>query len=156
MKKVLVVADVSNLYYTVLSKLGGKVSYSQLLKKAIDEKTETLYRAIAYGADYDQETVKFQHALRSIGFETQYKQVKEFRSGERKADWDVGIAMDVVKILPFVDVVVFCTADSDLVPCMEYAANQGRQVRVLGCGISRDIKEYYQYTEIEGSLLESK
>lgn len=155
MKKVLVVADVSNLYYTVLSRLNGKVNYSQLIKSAI-ENDEELYRAIAYGADYDQETIKFQHALKSIGFEVQYKQVKEFESGERKADWDVGIAMDVVKILELVDVVVFCTADSDLLPCMEYVASRGREVRVIGCGISRDIKKSFQFSEIEQSLLEVK
>lgn len=153
MKKVLIVVDVSNLYYCCKHRLNGRLNYERL-PDAVVKSDESLFRAIAYGAYRENETDQFQSALRHLNYEVKYKPVKDFGAGASKADWDVGIAMDVVKILDHVDVVVFCTADGDLLPCMEYVQFKGKEVRVCGCGISRDIRDKIANTiEITAAML---
>lgn len=156
-KRVLVLADVSNLYYCVGKRFnGGKLNYQKLLRAAIGD--NELYRAIAYGAEIEDEAANFKAALRSFGYEPKYKQPRVYpiQGREfRKADWDVGIAMDVVKMLDNVDIVVYCSADGDLAPSLEYVQFRGKQTHVLACGISRDLKDVCnKWTEIVEELLE--
>lgn len=153
MKKVLMVVDVSNLYYCIKNRFKNRLNYQKLQKEAV-RSGEMLFRAIAYGAFRENETDSFQAALRHLDYEVKYKPVKDYAPGVSKADWDVGIAMDVVKILEHVDVVVFCTADGDLLPCMEYVQFKGKEVRVFGAGISRDIRDKIpESIEITADLL---
>jgi uncharacterized protein (TIGR00288 family) len=49
----------------------------------------------------------------------------------KKGDWDVGIAMDAIRMAPLYDVMVLVSGDGDFVPMIEYLKNQGRQVEVM-------------------------
>lgn len=149
-KRLLVVADVSNLYYCVHKRLGGKLDYEKLYAfcqdpPGITGKPFEIYRAIAYGSDLGQgESDKFRAMLGYVGFETKYKVPKIYAGPDgrvnRKSDWDVGIAMDIVSILPSVDIVVLCSADGDMVPCLEYVRACGKRSIVIGSALSSDLR----------------
>ncbi len=145
--KALLIVDVSNLYYTVKKNFGprSKLIYEKYCNNIAQDATIT--KAIAYGADLNQEASRFKTVLHSLGFETKYKRPKIYRTldstkQDRKADWDVGMAMDVVRMAADFDVIVFGTADGDLAPCIEYVREffPTKECWVYASGISRELK----------------
>lgn len=153
-KRVLLIADVSNLYYCLDKKYNGKLDYLQLLDYA--KNFGQLYRSIAYGAQMKNEATSFCNFIEMHGFELRYKRPKVV-GDIRKADWDVGMTLDIVRILPSVDVVLLATADGDMAPVIEYIHEQGKLCNVIGCNISYELKEKANRVyEIPSSMLDIK
>lgn len=159
-RRILLVADVSNLYYCINSRFNGaRLDYRRLYDAA--QTQGEIFRAIAYGAEMEGAASKFKTVLQGIGFEINYKEPKIYMNDggrqTRKADWDVGIAMDIVKILDSVDLVILGTADGDMTPCAEFIKSRGKLVHVFGCGISRELREAcHRWVEVDESYLEIK
>jgi uncharacterized LabA/DUF88 family protein len=158
-KRIGVFMDVSNLYYCCNQKYQAKLNYKAYLDfiKGYGDVTQ----AIAYGAQLKDEARKFIAVLEHLGFQAKYKCPKTFEGTgtavKRKADWDVGIAMDIVQIClgVGVDTIFIGSADSDLVPVVNWTVNRGVTVVVLACGISRDLKDVAtKWIEIPESMLE--
>jgi len=60
-----------------------------------------------------------------------------FSSGAKKADWDVGLAVDAITIAPKVDAVIIVSGDGDYVPLVHYLQiHSGIQVEVVSFGKS--------------------
>ena len=59
---------------------------------------------------------------------------------EKKANWDVGIAVDAIKIAPSVDTILLFSGDGDFVPLVNYLKEQGKRVEVIGFGKSTSSK----------------
>jgi hypothetical protein len=59
------------------------------------------------------------------------REVTVFASGAKKADWDVGMAVDAIRIGEILDVVILVTGDGDFVELVEYLRHHGRQVEVI-------------------------
>ena len=59
-----------------------------------------------------------------------------FSGGAKKADWDVGLAVDAIKMSPRLDCVVIVSGDGDFVPLVEYLQTIGVQVEVVSFGKS--------------------
>ena len=99
-------------------------------------------RAVAYViATESGEESGFFDALTKMGIETKVKDLQIFSSGAKKADWDVGLAIDAVKLSPKLDTVILITGDGDFVPLVEYLQmNQGCQVEVVSFGKSTSAK----------------
>ena len=95
----------------------------------------TLVRAFAYVARSKPAKKKLSSRL-GAGIELRIKDVIEFSSGERKADWDVGMAIDAVKFSERVDVIVLITGDGDFVPLVEYLKAKSIIVEVAAFGES--------------------
>jgi len=159
MKRIGVFVDVSNIYYCV----GKKYEYRKLdYRKYLDFIADfgELTKAIAYGSQLSNEAAGFIHCLEKTGFQTKFKTVKSFNNEQelrRKADWDVGIAMDIVSMIERFDMIVLGTADGDLEPVVDWAIRRGVDVVILACGISRDLKgRSTKHIEIPESLLEDK
>ena len=157
MKRIGVFVDVSNIYYCVKKKYEfRKLDYRKYLEyvSAFGE----VSKVIAYGSQMSNEAAGFIHCLEKIGFQTKFKAVKTFNQEpdlRRKADWDVGITMDVVSMIDRFDMIILGTADGDLEPLVDWVIRRGVDVVVLACGISRDLKERAtQFIEIPESLLE--
>jgi uncharacterized LabA/DUF88 family protein len=72
----------------------------------------------------------FFDALTSAGIELRVKDIQEFSSGEKKADWDVGMAVDAVRMADKVDAIVLMTGDGDFVPLVQYLQGRGVKVEV--------------------------
>lgn len=80
-----------------------------------------LIRAIAYVIKTEnEEGVNFFEALSQQGFEVKMKDLQIFPGGAKKADWDVGIAVDAIKLASKMDVVILVTGDGDYLPLVNY------------------------------------
>lgn len=132
--------DAQNLYHSGKNLYHSKVNFGQIVKDALDDRK--LVRAVAYViATETGEENAFFDALTKVGIETKVKDLQIFSSGAKKADWDVGLAIDAVKLSPKLDSVILITGDGDFVPLVEYLQmNQGCQVEVVSFGKSTSAK----------------
>ena len=134
--------DVQNMYYSARQLYKGKVNFNVVLKQAIAGRK--LIRAIAYviKADVKDEDT-FYDALSEIGFEVKSKDLQVFYGGAKKGDWDVGIAMDVMRLAPKLDTIVLVSGDGDFSDLLEHAKSLGCRVEVVAFGktTSHKLKE---------------
>lgn len=140
-QRVGIFVDVSNMYWSV-RRLGGSLNFRNLRESAVQGRK--LIRALAYAVTSGEpEEEKFFSALAKSGFEVKLKQLQVFSGGKKKADWDVGLAMDMVRLAPMIDVAVLVSGDGDYVPVIEYLQNSGRIVEVMAFkeGVSAKIVE---------------
>lgn len=139
--------DIQNLYYTARNVYNARVNFNSVLKDAVGERP--LVRAIAYGIKADMpEEQSFFDALRKAGFEVKLKDLQSFYGGTKKGDWDVGIVMDIIKLIPKLDVVVLASGDGDYIPMLEYLQVLGVRVELVSFGKStsskmRELVDYY-------------
>jgi len=135
-----VFVDVSNLYHSAKNLYGAKVNFGRVLRTVVAGRK--LVRAIAYviKADVEQEQPFFE-ALKNAGFEVKTKDLQVFAGGAKKGDWDVGLALDAIKIANHLDVVILVTGDGDFVPLVSYLReNEGCKVEVAGFGKTTSAK----------------
>jgi uncharacterized LabA/DUF88 family protein len=128
-QRVGVFIDVQNMYYSARNLYGCKVDFGKILETAVAGRQ--LIRAIAYVVKATGEEQPFFQALSHRGFETKERELQIFDSGARKADWDVGIAVDAIRIGEILDVIVLVSGDGDFVELVEYLKHHGRQVEVI-------------------------
>ena len=122
--------DVQNMYYSARYLYQRKVNFGNIVEEAVADRK--IIRAIAYVVTTKTgEETPFLEALRKQGIETMEKELLEYTSGQKKADWDVGITVDVVKMLDRLDVVVLVSGDGDYIPLVQYCQSRGRQVEVV-------------------------
>jgi len=134
-QRVGVFVDVSNLYYSARVMYDKKVNFKAMLKEAVGDRK--LIRAIAYVIKAENpEEQKFFDALEEIGFEVNSKELQVFYGGHKKGDWDVGIAMDAIRLASKVDVVVIASGDGDFIPLLEYLKSIGQRAEVIAFGRS--------------------
>ncbi len=123
-QRVAVFIDTQNMYHSAKHLYNRKVSFANLVEAAVGPRI--LVRAIAYVAkSKDNVESAFFEALQQQGIELKIKDVQEFASGAKKADWDVGMAVDAISLSPKVDVVVLATGDGDFVPLVDYLKGHG-------------------------------
>ncbi len=130
-QRVAAFVDVQNLYHSAKNLYGGNVNFGQLLQDAVGDRQ--IVRAIAYvvRAEGPKEQ-SFFDALEKAGFELKVKDIQVFAGGAKKADWDVGMAIDALTIAKHVDVVILLTGDGDFVPLVSYLQNnEGNLVEVI-------------------------
>lgn len=139
-QRVGVFIDAQNLYHSAKNLYHSKVNFGQIVKDALDGRK--LVRAVAYVISTESgEENAFFDALTKMGIETKVKDLQVFSSGAKKADWDVGLAIDAVKLSPKLDSIILITGDGDFVPLVEYLQmNQGCQVEVASFGKSTSTK----------------
>lgn len=135
-QRVAVFIDTQNLYHSAKNLYRARVNFANVLKESLAGRT--LIRAVAYVVTTESgEEKAFFDALTKIGIETKTKDLQIFYGGAKKADWDVGMAVDAVKLAHRLDAVVLATGDGDFVPLVEYLKNgQGVQVEVIAFGKS--------------------
>ena len=122
--------DTQNMYYSARFTFGKKVNFGNIVKDAVGERK--LIRAVAYVVKTKTaEETPFFEALEKLGIELREKDLMEYFSGQKKADWDVGLTVDVIRMLDMLDVVVLVSGDGDYLPLVEYIKNRGRIVEVI-------------------------
>jgi len=138
-QRVGVLIDVQNLYHSAKNLYKARVNFKEILKLAISQRS--LIRTFAYVVRTKTgEEKPFFEALTKLGIETRVKDLQEFYGGLKKADWDVGIVVDAVRIAPNVDALVLVSGDGDFIPLVEYLKNQGKRVEVIAFGRSASLK----------------
>lgn len=112
MKKIAIFVDVQNIYYTTRDSYGRQFNYRKLWQQ-LSEQGE-IVAATAYAiARNDDAQIKFQDALKHIGFEVKLKPYIQRSDGSAKGDWDVGITIDIMQSAPDVDTVILLSGDGD-------------------------------------------
>ena len=138
-QRVVVLFDVQNLYHSAKNLYSARVNFAQVLKSAVADRK--LVRAFGYVIKTKTgEEKPFFEALAKLGIETRVKDLQEFYGGLKKADWDVGIVIDAIRISPSCDVICLCSGDGDFTPLVEYLKNQGKRVEVIAFGRSASAK----------------
>ena len=111
-KSIAVFVDVQNIYYTTRQAYGRQFNYRKFWRQISDE--GEIVSATAYAIHRsDDKQLKFQNALKHIGFTVKLKPYIQRSDGSAKGDWDVGIAIDVMEIAKDVDTVILLSGDGD-------------------------------------------
>jgi uncharacterized LabA/DUF88 family protein len=130
-ERVGVFADVANLIYSARS-MRVNIDFGRLLDFLRGNRR--LARAQAYaptnpepGADQ-----QFLSAVKGLGYRITTKNYKTFSSGAKKADLDLDLCMDIVRLVDAkaLDTVVLVSGDSDFLPLLDYCADHGVRVEV--------------------------
>lgn len=112
MEKVGIFVDVQNIYYTCRQAYQGNFDYNKFWAEVTRDREVVC--AIAYATDRgDPKQAQFQNILRAIGFDVQLKAVLKRSDGTSKADWDVGIALDVFEHAEKCDTIILASGDGD-------------------------------------------
>jgi len=138
-QRVAVFIDTQNLYHSAKNLYKAKVNFAGVLEAALGGRK--LIRALSYVVNTESgEELPFFEALEKIGIEIKTKDLQIFYGGAKKADWDVGMAVDAIKIASKVDAIVLATGDGDFIPLVEYLKSQGCQVEAITFGRSASSK----------------
>ena len=128
-ERVGIFVDVANLLYSSRS-LRINIDFGRLLEFLRGNRR--LIRAHAYaptnpdpGADQ-----AFLSAVKGMGYRITTKNYKTFSSGAKKADMDLDLCMDIVRMVDAgaLDTVVLVSGDSDFLPLLEYCSDHGVRV----------------------------
>lgn len=143
--------DVQNMYYSAKNLYGKKVNFGELMQ--IGANNRSLVRAIAYviRADVEPES-NFFDALQKQGYEVKAKDLQVFFGGAKKGDWDVGIAMDVMRTAAKLDTIVLVSGDGDFKDLLEHVKSLGCRAEVIAFGktaSSRLIEEADRYVDLD-------
>ena len=123
--------DVQNLYHSAKNLYHGRVNYKELIKHLVAGRQ--LIRAVAYVVKSETALgeAAFFEALEKEGLELRSKDLQIYPDGTKKADWDVGMAVDAIRMAPFLDSVILVTGDGDFCPLVDYLKwGVGRLVEV--------------------------
>lgn len=134
-QRVAILIDTQNLYHSAKNLYHSKVNFGAVVKTALGNRK--LIRAVSYVVNTEggEETAFFE-ALEKVGIEIKTKDLQIFYGGAKKADWDVGMAVDAIKLAHKVDAIVLVTGDGDFIPLVEYVKSQGCQVEAITFGRS--------------------
>ena len=125
--------DVQNLYHSAKNLYNARVNFEAVIKNTVEQRT--LVRAIAYVIKTESgEEEAFLEALVNMGIETKCKDLQVFSDNTKKADWDVGLVVDMVALAPKLDVIVLVSGDGDFAPALEFVRKYGCQVEVVAFG----------------------
>ena len=152
--------DIQNLYHSAKNIHRARVNYKELIKALVAGRP--LIRAIGYVVKSEQSIISgeasrsegarlapggeaaFFEALEKSGIELRMKDLQIFAGGMKKADWDVGMAVDAIRMANSLDTVVLVTGDGDFIPLVEYlkwGLGKGVEVAAFGRSASAKLKE---------------
>lgn len=138
-QRVAVLIDVQNMYHSAKNLFRARVNFNEILKTAVGGRQ--LIRAIAYVIRTESgEEKNFFEALTKMGVETKVKDLQIFAGGVKKADWDVGMAVDAISLSEKVDALVLVTGDGDFVPLVEFLKGGRAQAEIMAFGRSTSQK----------------
>ncbi len=127
--------DIQNLYHSAKNLYGARVNFTELVKKLAKDRKQV--RTLAYVVRSDPSTGEeaFFDALEKGGIELRSKDIQVFSSGAKKADWDVGIAVDVIRMAGMFDIIIIVSGDGDFLPLVKYLQwGLGKGVEVAAFG----------------------
>lgn len=155
-KKVILLVDVQNVYYTTRQAFKRNFDYNQFWSQATQDRQ--VIKAIAYAIDRgDQKQREFQNILRAIGFEVKLKPFIQRSDGSAKGDWDVGITIDAMDHADSADIITLVSGDGDFDLLVDKIRNsKGKEVEVYGVESLTStslMKAANKFIPIEGKLL---
>lgn len=133
-ERVGIFVDAANLSGSARREHGGKFDFLGLLPELVADRKRVI--AVAYVVDAEggkNESSGFQafaNSLRQVGYEVRRKQARKRQDGSKKADWDIGIAMEIVDLRSRIDTVILCTGDGDFLPLIHRLKKWGKRVEL--------------------------
>jgi len=127
--------DIQNLYHSSKNLYKARVNYKEVIKELVAGRK--LIRAVAYVVKSDTAVGEssFFDSLTRAGLELRVKDLQINADGSKKADWDIGMAVDALRMSDFLDVVILVTGDGDFIPLIQYLQfGKGRSVEVAAFG----------------------
>lgn len=139
-QRVGVFIDTQNLYHSAKNIYHARVNFGNVLKDSVADRRLIRARAYMVTTESGEETA-FLEALTKMGIEPKTKELQVFYGGSKKADWDVGLAVDAITVSSKLDTVILFTGDGDFVPLVDYLkVHAGCQVEVVSFGRSTSAK----------------
>lgn len=136
-QRVGIFVDVQNLYHSAKNLYHARVNYKELMKELVAGRSLIAAHAYVVKSDTAAGETSFFEALTKSGLELRSKDLQIYPGGMKKADWDVGMAVDAIRKSDLVDVVILVTGDGDFIPLVEYLKwGKGRTVEVAAFGRS--------------------
>lgn len=130
-ERVGVFVDVANLLYSART-MRINIDFGKLLDFLRGNRR--LVRAQAYCPTSPQpgDDQMFLQVVKGLGYRITTKDYKTFSSGAKKADLDLDLCMDVVRIVDgrAIDCVVLVSGDGDFIPMLDYCSDHGVRVEV--------------------------
>ena len=122
--------DVQNIYYTCRQAHQRQFDYRKFWKQ-ISQRGE-IQLAYAYAVQrHDDQQIKFQDALRHIGFEIKLKPFIQRADGSAKGDWDVGITVDMIDCAEQLDELILLSGDGDFAVLLAHLQNRHHKNTVV-------------------------
>ena len=146
--------DVQNIFYAA-KPFNARLDFEKLLELSVGKRR--LIRAIAYvvqSPDVDQSN--FISMLQKKSYEVKRKDLRQRSDGSAKGDWDMGMAIDIMRFVNKLDVVVLVSGDGDFVPLVDLVKTLGPRVEVISFtyNTARDlINSADEHIPIEEALL---
>jgi uncharacterized LabA/DUF88 family protein len=130
-ERVGIFVDVANLLYSSRNLRVG-IDFGRLLEFLRGNRR--VMRAHAYAPTNPEPHAEqqFLSVVKGVGYRITTKNYKVFSSGAKKADLDLDLCMDIVRLVDAgaVDTVVLVSGDSDFLPLLEYCSDHGVRVEV--------------------------
>ncbi|HEV7216595.1 MAG TPA: NYN domain-containing protein [Chloroflexota bacterium] len=159
-ERVGVFVDVPNLVYAARY-LNRWVDFGRMLERLLGGRR--LIRAHAYSpTDPDPSAdQQFLTPVKSQGYRLTTKNYRTFASGAKKADMDLDLCMDVVRLVvaKAVECIVLCSGDGDFLPLLDFCADNGVRVEVASFveATSDELRQacdrFYNLSAMEGIRL---
>lgn len=129
-RNVAVFVDVANVFYAAKA-AGVDIDYVTLLKTITANRD--LVRAYAYtGLDPDNENQKaFHNFLDRNNYKVVSKDVRKYGDGRFKANLDIELVVDLVRLAPKLDIAVVISGDGDFAPAIRAVQDMGVRVEVV-------------------------
>ena len=146
--------DVQNIFYAA-KPFNARLDFGKLLELSVGKRR--LIRAIAYvvqSPDVDQSN--FISMLQQKSYEVKRKDLRQRSDGSAKGDWDMGMAIDIMRFVSKLDVVVLVSGDGDFVPLVDLVKTLGPRVEVISFtyNTARDlVNSADEHIPIEEALL---
>ena len=139
-QRVGVFVDVANMYHSAKNVYKARVNFGAILEDAVAGRK--LVRANAYAVSSpSQDEQSFLEALTKLGFDLKVKELQIYPNGVKKADWDVGLSIDAIKLADKVDAIVIVSGDGDYIPLLTYLQeSKGCTVEVMAFGETTNTK----------------
>jgi len=150
-----VFVDVQNMFYAAKKLAGARLDYESMLDRVV--RNRRLIKAVAYiveSSEIDQSA--FISVLKKKGYQVRRKELKSFLDGTAKGDWDMGMAIDIIEMAGYLDVVALVTGDGDFVSLVRLVKKLGPRVELYAFGhnLSNELKETSDdFFEIGSDLL---
>lgn len=149
--------DIQNIYYTV--KQEHKCHFN--FKKYMDllQKEGKLVFANAYATNKnDNNQKRFQSLLLSFGYQVKLIDYIQRKDGTAKADWDVGIAVDMTKDASDLDKIILVSGDGDFEHVIKHLKSTHEDLEIEVYGVpeltsSRLINSADRFTPINTEFL---
>ncbi len=134
--RVALFVDTQNLYYAARDGHDATVDYGRLLELALRGRRLASAAAYVVEREGDSSAFGFVTKLSALGYRVRRRTVRVHRTDDRgrvvmEGDWDMGIAADMVRAMPHVEVLVLASGDGDFAPMLELAQQRGLRVEVL-------------------------